>query len=61
LTHVLNGEGFHADSDMFNERPERELPEIEWEANDFAARFLVPRQKLDSFIARTQPSRFERP
>ncbi len=59
LEHVLRGDGKGGDiidSDLGEaDAPAGADPEAERAANDAAAEFLVPRAKLDNFIARVRP------
>jgi HTH-type transcriptional regulator / antitoxin HigA len=57
LMHVKYGDGVRLDVNLVGEDPQptNEKPEVERRADDEAANFLVPREELDSFIARTRP------
>ena len=60
IEHVLRGDGRAESFAPLDEigadfDPDRELPEEEMVANKEAAEFYIPRQQLDSFIARKSP------
>lgn len=53
LAHILNGDGKSVDMDILGGREKKD--KVEDRANRQAAAWLVPREKLKSFISRTTP------
>lgn len=53
IAHVLNDDGVSADSEIYKRG--RVIADAEEVANKMASEWLVPRNKLDSFILRTAP------
>ncbi len=64
LSHVLHRDQYTIDIDMYSNESSERIDAIERRANDEAANWLIPREKLDSFIQRVSPlyskSRIER-
>lgn len=55
LSHIRNRDSQSVDSDLVGESSARDLDEIERRANQEAADFLIPKDKLKSFIIRVKP------
>jgi HTH-type transcriptional regulator/antitoxin HigA len=55
LMHILHQDAQSVDSDLVGESVSRDLEEIEMRANRDAAAFLIPPEKLKSFIIRVKP------
>jgi HTH-type transcriptional regulator/antitoxin HigA len=55
LSHIANKDAQSVDSDLVGESSARDLGEIERRANERAANFLVPSDKLESCIIRVNP------
>ncbi len=53
--HIANGDRISVDSNLFGETKQPSTEEIETRADSEAANFLIPNEKLESFIMRTQP------
>jgi HTH-type transcriptional regulator / antitoxin HigA len=53
--HIANGDKCSIDSNLVGETKQSSLAAIETRAEAEAAEFLIPREKLESFILRTQP------
>jgi HTH-type transcriptional regulator / antitoxin HigA len=53
--HIANGDRLSIDSNLFGETKQPSTDQIETRADSEAADFLIPKDKLESFIIRTQP------
>jgi HTH-type transcriptional regulator / antitoxin HigA len=57
LGHIFHGHSQGIDNGIVGDAPPAgEIPEREQVANDFARDHLIPRQEIDSFIARVRPT-----
>ena len=53
--HIANGDRLSIDSNLFGETKQPSTDQIETRADSEAAEFLIPKEKLESFVIRTQP------
>jgi HTH-type transcriptional regulator/antitoxin HigA len=55
IRHIVNGDKRSIDSNLVGESKFTSIDEIELRADKEAAEFLIPTEKMESFIIRTQP------
>lgn len=53
--HIANGDRLSIDSNLFGETKQVSTDEMESQADAQAVEFLIPKEKMESFIIRTQP------